>query len=107
MLAVAALTFCPPVHAGSKKSTPRPPYQAPYDKIDSVDTKAKTITVSHVNSTNHDVKTLRVTDTTEIQVNGTDMSHGDMSGLHSGMKVDASAGTDPGVADRVVASDAK
>ena len=104
---MAALAWCPLAHAGSKKIQPRAPYKAPYDKIDSIDTKAKTITVSHVNSTNHDVKTLRLTDTTEIQVDGVDMARGDMTKLQAGMKVDASAGTDPGVADRVVASEVK
>ena len=104
LLAAAGLAFCPLAHAGSKKIKPTPPYQAPYDKIDAVDTKAKTITVSHVNSTNHGVKTFVVNELTEIQVDGTDMTKGDMSGLRAGMHVNASSGSTEGVADRIVAT---
>ena len=106
LLALLGMAFSSLAHAGGK-AKPKEPFKPPYDKIDSVDTAAKTITVSHVNSTNHEVKVLRLTDITEVEVNGIDMPKGDITKLHAGMRVDASVGMDPAVAGRVVASELK
>lgn len=105
VLALACLTLAPLAHAGGKPK--REPFKPPYDKIDAVDASAKTITISHVNSKDHTNKTLTITPLTEIQVNGADAPKGDISKLHSGMRVDASMGMDATTASRVVASDSK
>ena len=102
-IALLSLTLCSPAHAGAKK---KPPYKPAVDLIKAVNQKAKTITIGYVNSKNQDVKTLRITDLTEIQVNGTDGPNGDMSRIHAGMRVDATLGTDTTTAERVVVTDA-
>ena len=60
-----------------------------------------------MNSDKGDVKILRVTDLTEIQVNGVDEPEGGTSKIHAGMRVDATLGMDPDAAGRVVATNSR
>ena len=83
------------------RATARPPYKAPYDMIESVNTNQRTVQIGHRNSQDHSVMTLRVTQATEIQVQGQEST---FKALKKGMRVDVTRGTDESEASRLVAN---
>jgi hypothetical protein len=99
LLVAAALSMPLDVHAGPPKAPPKPQYQA----IDAVDATAKTITVSYHNSKNPNAKTLKITERTEIQVNGAKAT---INELQPGMKISVGVGMDPTMAASLSASPA-
>ena len=93
----------PGTSRGGPKPTPRPPFKPPYNVIQSVDATAKTLVVGHVNSMDTSTQTYKITQFTDIQVSGDKKTVAD---LQAGMKVSVTPGSDPGVADRIVAGPA-
>ena len=101
--ACLALSLALPVtSSAAPKPTPKP-FKPPYNVIQSVDATAKTIVVGHVNSMDTSTQTYKITQFTDIQVNGDKKTAAD---LQAGMKVSVTPGSDPGVADRIVAGPA-
>ena len=92
-----------PGASGAPKPTPRPPFKPPYNVIQSVDASAKTITIGHVNSLDTSTSQYKINQFTDIQVNG---EKGTVDQLQTGMKVSVTPGSDPKVADRIVAGPA-
>ena len=101
--AFLALRLALPGASGAPKPTPKPPFKPPYTVIQSVDATAKTITVGHVNSMDTATTQYKITQFTDIQVNG---EKGTVDQLQTGMKVSVTPGSDATVADRIVASPA-
>ncbi len=105
-LFVFALTFVVPftrVQAGGRRA-PREPFKPVYNAITSVDATAHTLSYSTVNGKGTAVsKTFKLTDKTEIEVNG---QKGTVADLKSGMQVSVDPGMDETVAERVSAKTA-
>jgi hypothetical protein len=102
ILVLASLAF-PQASLAKGKGKKREPFKPPYVAISAIDTTAHTITIEHVNSKITTSKTYKITDQTDIEVNG---QKGTMNDLQVGMKVDITEGVDQGTADAVRASPA-
>ena len=97
---IAALALAAPiVHAGTPTPAPKTPKKNPrtHTVIQSVD--ASSITVK----TGDQSSTYKITPQTEITFKGNPATVKD---LQAGMRVDVTAGMDPGTADRIAADDA-
>ncbi len=92
------------VQAGGRHTTPRKPFEPVYNAITSVDATAHTISYSTVNGKGSATgKTFKVTDKTEIEVNG---QKGTLNDLKTGMQVSVDPGMDETVAERITAKTA-
>jgi hypothetical protein len=92
-----------PLVAAAGTRPKKPPYKAPYDVISAVDNRMGTVTIKHINSPNHQAKTFKVDNGTEVQVNG---NKGTLKDVKKGLKVDVTVGLDDTKADRLVLSPA-
>ena len=102
LAAFLAVGLALPGASAAPKPTPKP-FKPPYNVIESVDAATKTITVGHVNSMDTATTQYKITPSTDIQVNG---EKGTVDQLRTGMKVSVTPGSDPAVADRIVAGPA-
>ena len=100
--ALLAASLALPVASGAPKPTPKP-FKPPYTVIQAVDATAKTITVGHVNSMDTSTHQYKITQFTDIEVNGDKKT---VTDLQVGMKVSVTPASDPTAADRIVASPA-
>ncbi len=105
MLALMLVAPLTDARAGGRRSSKeREPFKPVYKAITSVDATAHTVSYSTVNGVGAaNSKTFKITDKTEIEVNGLKSTLND---LKAGMQVDISPAMDETVADRISAKTA-